>query len=165
MSDYDSQFMSRALELARKAEEYGEVPVGAVVVKENRVIGEGWNQPITLNDPSAHAEIMALRNAGHYLKNYRLRGTTLYVTLEPCPMCAGAIIHARVDKVVFATKDPRTGAAGSVFELLPSDQRFNHCTQVESGLLSEEASTMLKAFFRKKRLKNQSMKKDERRNL
>jgi len=165
MSDYDSQFMSRALELARKAEEYGEVPVGAVVVKENRVIGEGWNQPITLNDPSAHAEIMALRNAGHYLKNYRLPGTTLYVTLEPCPMCAGAIIHARVDKVVFATKDPRTGAAGSVFELLPSDQRFNHCTQVESGLLSEEASTMLKAFFRKKRLKNQSMKKDERRNL
>ena len=150
--------MSRALELARKAEQHGEVPVGAVLVAENQIIGEGWNQPITLNDPSAHAEIMALRSAGKHLKNYRLPGTTLYVTLEPCPMCAGAIIHARVHKVVFAAKDPRSGAAGSVFDLLPSDERFNHYTQIESGLLAEESSTMLKEFFRKKRQKTVSEK-------
>jgi len=150
--------MSRALELARKAEQHGEVPVGAVLVAENRIIGEGWNQPITLHDPSAHAEIMALRSAGKNLENYRLPGTTLYVTLEPCPMCAGAIIHARVNKVVFAAKDPRSGAAGSVFDLLPSDERFNHYTQIESGLLAEESSTMLKEFFRKKRQKKASEK-------
>ena len=151
MSDLDNQFMSRALELARQAELQGEVPVGAVLVADNRIIGEGWNQPITQHDPSAHAEIMALRNAGQNQENYRLPGTTLYVTLEPCPMCAGAIIHARVEKVVFAAKDPRSGAAGSVFDLLPSDKRFNHYTQVESGLLAEASSSMLKAFFRQRR--------------
>lgn len=159
MNDHDYQFMTRALQLARKAEQHGEVPVGAVLVKENQIIGEGWNQPITLHDPTAHAEIMALRNAGNNLENYRLPDTTLYVTLEPCPMCAGAIIHARVDKVVFAAKDPRTGAAGSVFDLLPSDERFNHYTRIESGLLSEEASMMLKAFFRKKRLNKSGQEK------
>ncbi|NNJ92652.1 MAG: tRNA adenosine(34) deaminase TadA [Gammaproteobacteria bacterium] len=151
MSDQDKQFMRRALELARKAELQGEVPVGAVLVADNRIIGEGWNQPITQHDPSAHAEVMALRSAGQNQENYRLPETTLYVTLEPCPMCAGAIIHARVEKVVFAAKDPRTGAAGSVFDLLPSDERFNHYTRVESGLLADESSTLLKAFFRKKR--------------
>lgn len=154
MTDHDYLFMSRALELARKAERHGEVPVGAVLVRDNQIIGEGWNQPISHHDATAHAEVMALRDAGQNEKNYRLPDTTLYVTLEPCPMCAGAIIHARVDKVVYAATDPRTGAAGSVFDLLPSDKRFNHYTQTESGLLEEESSTMLKEFFRKKRQKN-----------
>ena len=143
--------MERALELARQAELQGEVPVGAVLVRDNEIIGEGQNQPISSNDPTAHAEIMALRTAGERESNYRLPETTLYVTLEPCPMCAGAIIHARVSKVIFAAKDPRTGAAGSVFDLLPSDKRFNHYTQIESGLMADESSRLLKEFFRKKR--------------
>ena len=143
--------MQKALELAHKAEQEGEVPVGAVLVLDDEIIGEGWNQPICSNDPTAHAEIMALRDAGQRLDNYRLPETTLYVTLEPCPMCAGAIVHARVKRVVFAANDPRSGAAGSVFDLLPSDQRFNHYTTVEQGVLAEQASEMLSGFFRKKR--------------
>ena len=153
MTELDQVFMKRALELARKAESQGEVPVGAVLVRNGEIIGEGWNQPILQHDPTAHAEIMALRSAGQNMENYRLPATTLYVTLEPCPMCAGAIIHARVDRLVFAAADPRTGAAGSVFDLLPSDERFNHRTVIESGVLAEEASTMLKEFFQKKRQK------------
>ena len=144
-------FMKRALELAQRAEVEGEVPVGAVLVREGEVIGEGWNRSIGERDPSAHAEIMALRDAGRRKGNYRLPGTTLYVTLEPCPMCASAIVHARVSKVVFGASDPRTGAAGSVFDLLPSDSRFNHFTAVEGGLLAGDCGELLRAFFRARR--------------
>ncbi len=126
VSEDDLRFMQRALELASCAEAEGEVPVGALVVKEGEIIGEGWNCPIGDHDPTAHAEIMALRSAGRQVANYRLSGATLYVTLEPCPMCASAIIHARIARLVFAATDPKGGAAGSVFHLLPSDQRFNH---------------------------------------
>ena len=143
--------MRRALELAARAEQEGEVPVGAVLVLNGEIIGEGWNRPIVSHDPTAHAEIMALRAAAATRENYRLPGTSLYVTLEPCPMCAGAIVHARVDRVVFATVDPRSGAAGSTFDLLPSDERFNHYTRCEGGVLAEESATMLRAFFRARR--------------
>lgn len=143
--------MRRALELAQCAQDAGEVPVGAVVVADGQIIGEGWNRPISSNDPTAHAEIVALRAAAAAVRNYRLPGTTLYVTLEPCPMCAGAIVHARVDRVVFAAPDPRSGAAGSVFDLLPSDARFNHTTRCEGAVLAEESAAMLRAFFRARR--------------
>lgn len=143
--------MRRALELAAIGEQAGEVPVGAVLVKDGEILGEGWNQPIGSNDPSAHAEIVALRDAAARLNNYRLTGTTLYVTLEPCPMCAGAIIHARVACVVYGTRDPKGGAAGSVFDLLPSDQRFNHRVEVEGGVLAEQCAEQLRAFFRTRR--------------
>jgi len=147
----DIRFMRRALELARQAELEDEVPVGAVLVKEGEIIGEGWNRPIGTHDPSAHAEIQALRDGARRMGNYRLPGTTLYVTLEPCPMCAGAIIHARVARVVYAASDPRSGAAGSVFDLLPSDARFNHRTECEGGVEAEASSDMLKKFFRARR--------------
>lgn len=147
----DEAFMRRALELAHSAEEEGEVPVGAVVVADAEIIGEGWNRPIVSHDPTAHAEIVALRAAAERLQNYRLPGTTLYVTLEPCPMCAGAIVHARVERVVFAAADPRSGAAGSTFDLLPSDERFNHYTRCEGGLLAAESADMLRGFFRARR--------------
>ena len=147
----DEAFMRRALELARQAEAADEVPVGAVLVAEGRVLAEGWNRPISTNDPTAHAEVVALRAAAAALDNYRLAGTTLYVTLEPCPMCAGAIVHARVDRVVFAATDPRSGAAGSVFDLLPSDARFNHYTLCDGGVLADESSRMLRDFFRARR--------------
>lgn len=153
ISEYseDLRFMRRALELAAIGEQAGEVPVGAVLVKDGEILGEGWNQPIGSNDPSAHAEIVALRDAASRLNNYRLTGTTLYVTLEPCPMCAGAIIHARVACVVYGTRDPKGGAAGSVFDLLPSDQRFNHRVEVEGGVLAEQCAEQLRAFFRTRR--------------
>jgi len=147
----DEGFMRRALELARCGEAQGEVPVGAVVVVEGEIVGEGWNRPIGSHDPTAHAEIVALRAAAERLQNYRLPGSTLYVTLEPCPMCAGAIVHARVDRVVYATADPRSGAAGSKFDLLPSDGRFNHYTRCEGGVLADEAAAMLRGFFRARR--------------
>jgi tRNA(adenine34) deaminase len=144
----DERFMHRALELARHARDlHEEIPVGAVLVRDGIIIGEGWNQSISENDPSAHAEIVALRSAGQKVKNYRLPQTTLYVTLEPCVMCAGAIVHARVDRVVFAADDPKTGAAGSVFDTLISD-RHNHRVQVTRGLLADESSNLLREFFR-----------------
>lgn len=143
--------MRHALALAHQAQADGEVPVGAVVVADGEIIGEGWNRPIGSSDPTAHAEIVALRAAAAAIGNYRLPGSTLYVTLEPCPMCAGAIVHARVKRVVFAATDPRAGAAGSVFDLLPSDARFNHYTCCEGGVLAEESSTLLKTFFRERR--------------
>lgn len=143
--------MARALQLAEQAQHAGEVPVGALVVRDGEVIGEGWNRPIGDHDPSAHAEIVALRDAAHRVQNYRLPGSTLYVTLEPCPMCAGAIVHARIDRVVFAASDPRAGAAGSVFDLLPSDERFNHRVGCEGGLLAEQSADLLKGFFRARR--------------
>lgn len=142
--------MHRALELAALAESEGEVPVGAVLVRDGRLLGEGWNQPIGAHDASAHAEIRALRAAGLKVGNYRLPGATLYVTLEPCVMCAGAIVHARVARVVFATSDPKTGAAGSVFDTLVSPLH-NHRVEVEGGLLAEQAGEQLRAFFRARR--------------
>jgi tRNA(adenine34) deaminase len=150
-SEQDISFMEHALERARRAEAEGEVPVGAVLVRDNEIIGEGWNRPITANDPTAHAEVQALRDAGEREGNYRLPGTTLYVTLEPCPMCASALIHARVERVVFGAYDPKGGAAGSVFRLLPSDERFNHRLECEGGVLEEACGDLLRNFFRVRR--------------
>ncbi|MGB5308566.1 MAG: tRNA adenosine(34) deaminase TadA [Arenicellales bacterium] len=147
----DLYWMTKAYELAQQAADHGEVPVGAVLVDSDlQCIGEGCNQPITGHDPTAHAEIVAIRNAANLLGNYRLPGTTLYVTLEPCPMCAGAIIHARISRVVIATPDPRSGSAGSVYNLLDSMQ-LNHRATVTTGILQHECSTLLKSFFLDKR--------------
>ncbi len=147
----DTTYMEHALMLARRAMAEGEVPVGAVVIREGCIIGEGWNRPIGTHDPTAHAEIMAMRDAAARLGNYRLSESTLYVTLEPCPMCAGAIVHARVRRVVYGATDPKGGAAGTVFDLLPTDHRFNHRVEIQGGLLQHESSALLKAFFRQRR--------------
>jgi tRNA(adenine34) deaminase len=149
-SGIDERFMRRALDLARHAEQAGEVPVGALVVLNDEVIGEGWNQPIVSHDPTAHAEIVALRAAATRMKNYRLTDTTLYVTLEPCAMCAGAIVQARVARVVYGAADPKAGAAGSVFNLLDSSA-LNHRAQITRGVLAEECGTMLRKFFEARR--------------
>ncbi len=146
------QWMRRALELAKQAEAAGEVPVGAVVVLNGEVIGEGWNCPIGLHDPTAHAEIQAIRAAAQQVENYRLPESTLYVTLEPCPMCAGAMVHSRIRQVVFGASDPRTGAAGSVFQLLQT-QELNHRCEIISGVLAEESAGLLRQFFRNRRSK------------
>lgn len=149
-TDQDILYMTRAMALAQQAEESGEVPVGAVLVRDGEVIGEGANSPIRLHDVSAHAELIALRSAGKAQANYRLPNSTLYVTLEPCAMCAGAIVHARVERVVIATREPRAGAAGSIFNVLQNDD-LNHQCLVEYGLLGSESSAMLKAFFKSRR--------------
>ncbi|MGO4703230.1 tRNA adenosine(34) deaminase TadA [Dyella sp. 2RAB6] len=150
-SDEDERFMRRALQLAGHARDAeNEVPVGALLVLNGDIIGLGWNRNITLNDPTAHAEIQALRAAGEKVGNYRLTGATLYVTLEPCAMCSMAMVHARVARVVYGATDPKTGAAGSVFDTLISE-RHNHRIQVDAGLLAEESSTMLREFFRSRR--------------
>jgi tRNA(adenine34) deaminase len=146
----DEVWMRRALELARRAEALGEVPVGAVVVHDSEIIGEGWNQPITSNDPTAHAEIVALRAAAQRLRNYRLTDTSLYVTLEPCAMCAGAIIHARIARVVFGAPDPKAGAGGSVFNLL-ANERLNHRASARGGVLADECAGLLQDFFQSRR--------------
>jgi len=146
--------MRRALALAGRAAATGEVPVGAVLVRADELVGMGWNRPIAEQDPSAHAEILVLRDAGRRLGNYRLPGTRLYVTLEPCVMCAGAIIQARVEHVFFAAADPKGGACGSVFDLLPSDARFNHRTDCTGGLLSEAGGALLWDFFRARRARS-----------
>ncbi|MCI0505947.1 MAG: tRNA adenosine(34) deaminase TadA [Gammaproteobacteria bacterium] len=150
MSEVDLHWMRHAIELARRGQATGEVPVGAVIVKDNRIIGEGWNQPIGLHDPSAHAEMVALREAGKTLSNYRLLDTTLYVTLEPCVMCAGAIMHARIGRVVYGANDPKAGAAGSVVDIF-SNAKLNHHVTVEAGLLAEECGELLKQFFKTRR--------------
>ena len=146
----DEYWMRRALVLAREAERVGEVPVGAVLVQGGQAVGEGWNHNINANDPSAHAEVQALRDAGRRIGNYRFPGATLYVTLEPCVMCAGAIVHARIARVVYGATDPKTGAAGSMFDTLVSD-RHNHRVAVEGELLAEEAGDLLRSFFRSRR--------------
>ena len=146
----DQYWMQRALELAHKAEAAGEVPVGAVIVKDGEIIAEGWNQPISSNDATSHAEIMAMREAGEKLGNYRLLDTTVYVTLEPCSMCVGAMIHARVSKVVYAASEPRTGALGGAFNLLEANQH-NHIFEVEAGLMAEESRSLLQNFFQSRR--------------
>ena len=144
------KWMKIALELARKAEAVGEVPVGAVLVKDDQLIAEGWNQPITSHDATSHAEIMAMREAGKILNNYRLIDTTMYVTLEPCSMCVGAMIHARVGKVVFGAAEPRTGALGGAFNLLEANEH-NHFFDFESGVMAEESRVLLQRFFQSRR--------------
>ncbi len=146
----DERWMRQALALARRAEEHGEVPVGAVVVRDDQIIGEGWNQPIGRNDPTAHAEIMALRRAAERIGNYRMPGCSLIVTLEPCVMCAGASVHARIARVAYGARDPKAGAAGSVFEILGSG-RFNHDVEVRGGILEAECCSLLKLFFERRR--------------
>lgn len=143
-------FMQRALQLAAQAEQQDEVPVGAVVVLDGRIIGEGFNQVIRLNDPSAHAEAMAIRAAGQVLQNYRLVDTTLYVTLEPCAMCAGLMTHARVKTLVFGAADPRTGATGSAIEVV-NHSSMNHKIEVIGGVMAEECGVILRQFFRRRR--------------
>lgn len=148
----DALFMEAALELARQAATLDEVPVGAVVVLDGEIVGRGFNQPIGRSDPTAHAEIMALRDAAARLGNYRLPGATLYVTLEPCVMCAGAIMHARIARVVFGARDPKTGAAGSVVDLF-AESRLNHHAEVTSGVLAETCGALLSGFFAARRAK------------
>src|SRR6188474_3742464 len=146
----DESYMRRALELARQAQRAGEVPVGAVLVHDDAIIAEGWNQPIRAHDPSAHAEMITLRAAGQALASYRLLDTTLYVTLEPCPMCAGAMVHARVKRLVYAATDPRAGAAGTIFNIVQHPS-LNHRLECEAGLMGEECGAMLRAFFQGRR--------------
>ena len=149
-AELDRQFMQQAIEQAQLAALAGEVPVGAVLVRDGQVISKAFNKPITNHDPSAHAEMLALRQAADVEQNYRLPGTTLYVTLEPCTMCAGAILHARVDRIVYGAPDPKTGAAGSVVDVFASKQ-INHQTSVNGGIMAEECGQLLKTFFKERR--------------
>jgi len=149
-SQQHQHWMQQALALARKAELAGEVPVGAVIVKDNTLLAEGWNQPISTHDASSHAEIVALRAAGKKLNNYRLVDTVLYVTLEPCAMCVGAMLHARVGTVVFGASEPRSGALGGAFNLLAAN-RHNHSFNVVSGVLGAESAALLQQFFQARR--------------
>lgn len=157
MQTTDENFMRMAITLAEQAGLAGEVPVGAIVVKDGIVIGRGYNTPIGLNDPSAHAEIQALRQAAQHLNNYRLIDCTLYVTLEPCAMCSGAIQHARIARLVYGASDPKTGCCGSVVNLMAEEKLNHHCT-VSSAVLAEECGKLLSDFFRQRRLLKQQLK-------
>ena len=148
--DDDSFWMQQALNLAQHAQGENEVPVGALIVRDGAVLGKGWNQNISLDDPTAHAEMIAMREAGVRAGNHRLPGCTLYVTLEPCCMCAGAMIHARLERLVFGAPDPKTGAAGGNFDIL-GDTRHNHVIAVQGGCREIECAAMLKSFFKAKR--------------
>ena len=152
--DSDAEFMTAAIALAGKASEAGEVPVGAVVVKGGQIIGAGFNAPISRHDPSAHAEIQAMRAAASVLGNYRLAGCTLFVTLEPCVMCAGAIMHARIERLVFGAADLKTGACGSIVNLF-AEERLNHHTMVEAGLMAQQCGELMTNFFRQRRAAGQ----------
>jgi tRNA(adenine34) deaminase len=147
----DDDYMRMAIALAEEAASLGEVPVGAIVVKNGEVIGRGRNAPISLNDPTAHAEIQAIREAALCLGNYRLIDCTLYVTLEPCAMCSGAIQHARISRLVYGASDPKTGCCGSVINLM-AEQKLNHHCEVVGGLMAEECGALLSSFFRQRRL-------------
>ncbi len=146
----DSDFMQQAINLANHAASQNEVPVGAILVQDNKIIGQGWNQPITSNDSTAHAEIIALRRAAKKLNNYRLINTTLYVTLEPCLMCVGAMIHARIKRLVFGAYDPKSGAIQSVFNFLDS-KKLNHNIVYQGGILEQQCGELLTTFFQKRR--------------
>ena len=148
----DEEWMQQAFQLAKKSEGQGEVPVGAIIVYQNEIIGKGWNQPILLHDPTAHAEIIALREAGRKMHNYRLLESTMYVTLEPCAMCAGAIVQARISSLVYAVEDKKTGACGSVFNIVQTEE-LNHSVEITKGILERECQTLIKNFFKEKRLK------------
>ncbi|MGI2259549.1 tRNA adenosine(34) deaminase TadA [Shewanella sp. GXUN23E] len=153
----DKHWMAVALEMAAKAEALGEVPVGAVLVKDNELLAAGFNYSIGLHDPSAHAEMQCLRQAGKVLENYRMLDTTLYVTLEPCAMCAGAMVHSRLKRVVFGARDLKTGAAGSVVDLL-GHPAFNHQLDVTAGVLEEECAALLSNFFKRRRAEKKALK-------
>lgn len=146
----DEKWMKMALKAAQAAADQGEVPVGAIIVHENNLVAAAGNRPIGQNDPTAHAEIRAIRIASDYFENYRLPGTTLYVTLEPCIMCIGAIIHARIDRLVFGATDPKTGAVKSLYQV-GTDTRLNHLPDITSGVLADESAALLKSFFKEKR--------------
>ncbi|RBM74311.1 tRNA adenosine(34) deaminase TadA [Vibrio paracholerae] len=161
-SAQDEQFMRRAIVLAAQAEAQGEVPVGAVLVRDGEIIAEGWNGSITNHDATAHAEIEVIRKAGKALSNYRLLDTTLYVTLEPCPMCAGALLHSRVKRIVYGAPDLKAGAAGTVMDLFSSQAAYHYAT-VDKGLLEEECRAQLQAFFQRRR-KEIKAKRDAERN-
>lgn len=150
----DDDYMRVALELASQAQAAGEVPVGAVVVKDGEIVGRGFNAPISRHDPSAHAEMVALRDAAQRLGNYRLVGCQLYVTIEPCLMCAGAIMHARIARLVYGAKDPKTGACGSVLDVF-AEQRLNHHTEVEGGVRAEECGSVISEFFAMRRARQE----------
>ncbi|MCG9598275.1 tRNA adenosine(34) deaminase TadA [Vibrio sp. Isolate25] len=160
-SSQDEFFMRRALALAAQAELEGEVPVGAVLVKDGEVVAEGWNQSIGHHDATAHAEMQVLRKAGQVLENYRLLDTTLYVTLEPCPMCAGALLHSRVKRIVFGAPDLKAGAAGTVLNLFEHQAAY-HYADIEAGLLEEECRVQLQAFFKRRRKENKAQKQAKR---
>lgn len=151
----DNDFMQIALDLAQQAAAAGEVPVGAVIVKDGEIIGRGSNAPITTHDPTAHAEIRAMRDAAQHLGNYRLVGCTLYVTLEPCAMCTGAIQHARIAKLIYGASDPKTGACGSVVNLM-AEPKLNHHTEISGGVLAAECGTLLSSFFSARRKKTKT---------
>jgi len=153
----DLFFMKKAFALAQQAETHNEIPVGAVVVYQGKIIGEGFNQSIMLNDPSSHAEMNAIRQAGAYLGNYRLLDCTLYVTLEPCPMCAGLLVHSRISRLVYASDDLKTGAAGSAFNLTDNSQ-LNHQVVVDSGVMQKDCSQLLSAFFKRRRKEKKQAK-------
>ncbi|MBP9642003.1 MAG: tRNA adenosine(34) deaminase TadA [Budvicia sp.] len=154
----DEDWMRYALELAKRADDEGEIPVGAVLVLDNQVIGEGWNRPIGRHDPTAHAEIMALQQGGLVLQNYRLLNTTLYVTLEPCVMCAGAMVHSRIQRLVYGAKDLKTGAAGSLLNVL-GHPGMNHQVEVVADVLAETCSAYLSDFFKRRREQIKAQKK------
>lgn len=157
-TEQDEFWMRHALALADLAEQQNEIPVGAVLVKDQQIIGEGWNQSIKLHDPSAHAEMMAIRAAGKAIENYRLVNCSLYVTLEPCSMCAGLLIHSRIGRLIFGATDLKTGAVGSVYDLL-SDERMNHQIEVTGGVLAEACGNKLSAFFKQRRSQKKALKK------
>jgi tRNA(adenine34) deaminase len=153
----DQHWMEQALLLADEAAQQGEIPVGAILIKDNKVVGEGWNQSIGLSDPSAHAEMLAIRQAAKLLNNYRLPDTTLYVTLEPCSMCAGLLLHSRIKRLVFGAADYKTGAAGSIMDLL-NDQRLNHQVEVSSGVMAQQCGDKISQFFQMRRAQIKSAK-------
>jgi len=158
VTDINDEFwMRHALQLAQRAWDEGEVPVGAVLVHEGRVIGEGWNRPIGHHDPTAHAEMMAIRQGGKVIENYRLLDTTLYVTLEPCVMCAGAMVHGRIGRLVFGARDAKTGAAGSLLDVL-RHPGMNHQVQIEQGVLAEKCAALLSDFFRQRRAEKKAQR-------
>ncbi|CAI0703362.1 tRNA-specific adenosine deaminase [Serratia liquefaciens] len=162
MTEYNDEYwMRQALRLALRAQEEGEVPVGALLVLDNQVIGEGWNRPIGRHDPTAHAEIMALRQGGSVLQNYRLLNATLYVTLEPCVMCAGAMVHSRIRRLVYGAADVKTGAAGSLVDIL-RHPGMNHQVEILSGVLAEECAVTLSNFFRMRREQQKALKQAQR---
>ncbi|MFT7411848.1 MAG: tRNA(adenine34) deaminase [Paraglaciecola sp.] len=156
-TEQDAYWMRHALQLADNAQQQGEIPVGAVLVKDNQIIGKGWNQSIRLHDPSAHAEMMAIRDAGKNVQNYRLVDSCLYVTLEPCTMCAGLLIHSRIRRLVFGASDFKTGAVGSLYDLL-GDPRANHHVEVNGSVLAQECGDKLSTFFKLRREQKKSSK-------
>lgn len=157
----DERYMRLAIDQARLARAAGEVPVGAVVVRDGEVIGTGWNRPISSHDPTAHAEVMALRAAARRLGNYRLPGCSLYVTIEPCAMCTGAIFHARIARVVYGAPDPKTGVAGSVLDLY-AEARLNHHAEIVGGVLAEECGALLSGFFAERRRPQKAQAREDR---